>query len=185
MARLQWLIDQSRWQFPLLYGDDQYTIWRILNQLFFVLGNGYEWNGIGEMAYIFPPEKGKLDCEGYKAELRMFYHGRKIRRAVNQYYPSGPKKERPMLLYPVSGYSLIHTIPDDVEDDFLIAGWLLLEFAITAPLEFFLDSERDGDGTTGYSAIEQRARLVETRELYKERFGDRLKGLSWKTIYER
>jgi len=182
MTGLLKLIEDSKWKYPFLYGDDQYTLWRILDHLYFTLGNGYEWNDSGEMEYLFDGEDKAMTQERHNSELRQWYEYRVMRRTLDKLIGIDDDAP-PHRFYPLFSGSLINETPQNATDEYVIAGWLLLDYAINAPDELFLDSERDGVGV-GYSATRERAKVTELREWYKEKFGDRLAHLSWKTVYE-
>lgn len=181
MTKLLRLIEHSKWHYPILYGDDQYTIWRILNQLYFVLGNGYGWTNGGEIEYLFGDEDKKMTDARYAAELRLFYIHKKLSREMNRLLEIGI--DPPLKFYPLSELCPIYEMPSNVTDEFLVAGWLLLKYAAGAPDEFFYDSESDGIGE-GYNSTDQRNKVRELMASYLNRFGDRLEGLSWKTIFD-
>lgn len=95
----------------------------VLHHLFFVNGNGYEWEH-GELISI----DGLREPATIRAEVDAWCERNGIGQAARD-YSVPPVKE----LYPLWRLSEIVTMPDDVQDDWLEAAWRAVQWALYVP----------------------------------------------------
>jgi hypothetical protein len=131
--------------YPSLFGRSPWSRWHIFNQLFFVVGNGYQWRH-GKLAPVFPQEEDQAGWVGYqrsafqrKAWTQLFEAGDRAALAEMEarqkaelaeediYYYSDGEYERqnafPQAFYGISEYSPIMKAPKNIAPDWLAAGY--------------------------------------------------------------
>ena len=119
---------ESTIQHSLLHYPDLYQArWQVLDHLFCVIGNGYEWrNGV-----LVLKEKPKRPVATYDNRIKdqdrfdkehvhlAGYRGTKKQRISKMKTQDTARFMQPALFYPLSEYSKMVTFPDDIKIDWL------------------------------------------------------------------
>ncbi|MBY0402891.1 MAG: hypothetical protein K2X66_03275, partial [Cyanobacteria bacterium] len=133
------------------YINQEKTRFDILNHLFFVIGNGYDW------------VKGRLVASESPNSRDVFYQNQKLSRqeflkklTEQDFIPNEALKAGKLTpntqvkAYPISGYSRINTIPDDVQPEWLDLAHEALSVVIR------LDPEQRGTAIQIYETLHKR-----------------------------
>lgn len=175
---LEEIIKDSAWNYPFLFGEDELTRYRVLDQLFFTNGNGYEWED-GKLVILGQNDKDLTQKE-HDADVKKFYE------YVEKVILPSNNKERdenqvvfdfmgdiPLVMhfYPYSqNYTKIGTMPLDADIDFVLGAMELLNFAVTQPLYCFSSVQPK----TIQNSIMKKDEVVVARIWFEEKFKDRL-----------
>lgn len=154
--RLEDTVFNSMWQYPCLWGFDALARYRVMNHLFFTIGNGYEWKD-GQLVEKFPEPKiswqmyihealgGDLQLQtnalrdeyveivGTDLDLpsyRISSHDRSV-----QFYPACTR------------FSKVFFVPKDVQPDWLSGAIEFLTFALNSPTSWWSSDSSDPSGT--------------------------------------
>lgn len=163
MPTVEEAVKRLMWNYPVLFGQDQYSRWRVLNHLYFVLGNGYKWAG-GEIHEVIESVPGLISKMAHKGGLDSWFLGIKLDKYFAQ---MGASERPPMRFYPISSGSLIATMPQDVTDDYLLWGKRLLDFAVASPAEWFVSFNSPKEQVLSMT--------IQFSKTFTDRWGDRLR----------
>ena len=140
MATLELTIINSILRYPLLYKDINfvYSKENVLDHLFFVNGNGYEWVD-GE---LITDEPLMHDCipDNYFDTKIMDKDGYEILNTI------------PLNIYPICEYAKILSLPDDIKPDWLAGA----EEALKLAQDYYNDPYKHCNGSYISSWIDKR-----------------------------
>jgi hypothetical protein len=109
--------------YPSLFIDEN----SVLHHLFFVNGNGYEWEN-GQLVDVFPEYKAHIPYAERVAAAKAEYEENE--RKHDAEYKELLRRLR-QTIYPLSQFSHAVTIPDDVQPDWLEAAQKAMDYALT------------------------------------------------------
>jgi len=186
MASLELTIVNAIMRYPILYKDINfnYSKEKVLDQLFFVNGNGYEWvNGElvseEELLYNSIPEDyfNKTIMEKVENTFKKVLYGKKEFKEIEL------KSNRVLTVYPICEYAKILHLPDDIELDWLLGALdaiLMAEDYFNDPYKHCLDTYiSDWMRSRNYKAIQKY--LKEQKKFLKDA-KKRIKYLSSKLL---
>jgi hypothetical protein len=122
------LVDAYSRAYPTLFLADAFTPYRVLKQALGVIGAGLRWrdgaltDGKPAWPQALPAHQGQAElARAYRADLADWSHQLLLR--------------PPVSLYPLSPeYSLLFSVPGDVEDSYLVAAMQFCEFVLRRPV---------------------------------------------------
>jgi hypothetical protein len=163
LLKLNIIIDHLLRNYVVLYGQDEHSRMRVLDQLYFTIGNGFDWKD-GEMEPD-EPFKPAISDEEYLKDLRDF--------EIRTSFFGGPMPT----FSPVNHMSPVAEMSLGVNDDFLLGAMEILDFASTCSLDFHMERpERKNERNL---AIMNRNRVRLIRDEIIERFEHRLEKLDF------
>ena len=131
-------IRRSIQRYPTLYGTNKYARMKILNLLFFVIGNGKEWKN-GELV------------DSYKSKSRVKWKPELRKQVIED------NNERTVHFYPfLEKMSKIFLIPNDIKPDWFFGAIEILIYATNAPLEAYLSGYQKNSNKTSQEYMEQK-----------------------------
>lgn len=129
-------VENIIYRYPTLYLRSKWCEYTVMDHLFFVIGNGYEWSK-GELTHIY--------CDGPRPPWTTFLKKAIYAMTVGVKHDAfwkkletGNKKMAELRFYPFSEkHSMAFLVPEDVKQDWLEAVIHYLEFAESRPIESF------------------------------------------------
>jgi len=143
--KLNKLVQQCFDTFPTLYQNRE----QVLDHLYCVLGNGYEWGTDGTIGYPRGEKHPKRTLrEVVSEEIREIYlsgtykmsapEGKKakedfIARTIDEDIKRIESTPKPKYFYPLYDSCMVMTVPDNVQQDYLDGAFETLELILNAP----------------------------------------------------
>lgn len=127
-------------KYPTLYGDDEFTPFRVWEQWFFTIGNGMDWLSDGTLDDSYDPTSLATRLAAAHELLAQPLSEKALAevardRDYRQRDMSRPYPHIPVKLYPGSRrYSAIFELPENVEPSFLAAALDICRYFLTRPV---------------------------------------------------
>jgi len=190
-------VDDALFRYPSLWFKDEFYEYRVMEHMFFVIGNGFDWEN-GELTSNYEERKKQTwrgflrevmeeydHQEGNPVYLRSIFEdfGLKVSEESLQLFKKEQqaaklrRKKGINRFYPFSErHSMAFEVPEDVKQDWLEGAIHFLEFSLTRPLTAFYHNHSEWTEEQEIEHAQKQVALVEKtleklKKQYEEMYG--------------